>query len=154
MSAPVLSVYVTGSGVVNGDQLNTFEQTCDTLTQARAFTGTAGSEITIRSTDGSVSGGWGVFYWNATSTATDDSGLTTIQPSGASGAGRWLRLTGSIHTAAAYTVAGLPATPATGMYAYVTDGQAALAWGATALGGGAAKYLVWWNSTAWTVVGK
>ena len=43
-----------------------------------------------------------------------------------------------------------------GRYAYVTDGDASLAWGATVvnLGGGATKYLVWDNGSAWTVVGK
>jgi hypothetical protein len=52
-----------------------------------------------------------------------------------------------------YTVATLPAAVA-GMTAYVTDGTAALAWGATVTGGGSTKYLCWYNGTAWTVVGK
>jgi hypothetical protein len=52
------------------------------------------------------------------------------------------------------TLAQLPASPATGQTATVTDGAPALAWGATVTGGGSAKYLVWWNGAAWTVVGK
>jgi hypothetical protein len=52
-----------------------------------------------------------------------------------------------------YTVATLPAAVA-GMVAYVTDGTAALAWGATVTGGGSTKYLVWYNGTNWTVAGK
>ena len=42
------------------------------------------------------------------------------------------------------------------MVAYVTDGDAGLAWGATAVnsGAGATKYLVWYNGTNWTVAGK
>ena len=52
-----------------------------------------------------------------------------------------------------YTVATLP-TAVAGMVAYVTDGTAALAWGATVTGGSATKYLVWYNGTNWTVVGK
>jgi hypothetical protein len=52
-----------------------------------------------------------------------------------------------------YTVATLPTSPA-GTMAYVTDGTAALAWGATVTGGSTTKYLVWFNGTNWTVVGK
>lgn len=54
-----------------------------------------------------------------------------------------------------YTVRTLP-TPSRGDEAYVTDGDAGLAWGArvTNSGSGATKYLVWFNGSAWTVVGK
>jgi len=52
------------------------------------------------------------------------------------------------------TVAQLPASPAAGTVAHVTDGTAALAWGATVTGGGSTPYLVWYNGTAWTVIGK
>jgi hypothetical protein len=43
-----------------------------------------------------------------------------------------------------------------GMLATVSDADSGLAWGATITntGAGATKYLVWWNSAAWTVVGK
>ena len=53
-----------------------------------------------------------------------------------------------------YTVATLPSSPAIGAMAYVTDGTAGLAWGATVTGGHSTKYLVWWNGSAWTVVGE
>lgn len=54
------------------------------------------------------------------------------------------------------TIANLPGTPSTGMTARITDGDAALAWGATAVnsGSGATPYLVWYNGSNWTVVGK
>lgn len=52
-----------------------------------------------------------------------------------------------------YTVSGLP-TGSLGAMAYVTDGTGALAWGATVTGGGSTKYLVWFNGSNWTVVGK
>ena len=52
-----------------------------------------------------------------------------------------------------YTVATLP-TGVAGMVAYVTDGAAALAWGATVTGGSTTHYLCWYNGTNWTVVGK
>jgi hypothetical protein len=53
------------------------------------------------------------------------------------------------------TVSALP-TGVAGMQAYVTDGDSSLAWGATVVnsGAGATKYLVWYNGSAWTVVGK
>lgn len=69
--------------------------------------------------------------------------------------------TPAIHTISAavrlskgYTVATLPSGKPVGTTAYVTDGTAALAWGVTVTGGGSTPYLVWYNGTAWTVVGK
>lgn len=69
--------------------------------------------------------------------------------------------TPAIHTIGAavrlskgFTVATLPAGKPAGTTAYVTDGTAALAWGVTVTGGGSTPYLVWYNGTAWTVVGK
>jgi hypothetical protein len=57
---------------------------------------------------------------------------------------------------AALTVSTLPAAGTAGRYSHVTDGDAALAWGATVInsGAGATKYLVWDNGTNWTVAGK
>ena len=54
-----------------------------------------------------------------------------------------------------YTVSTLP-TGTIGMHAYVTDGDASLAWGATVVnsGSGTTKYMVWFNGTNWTVMGK
>lgn len=56
---------------------------------------------------------------------------------------------------ASYTVATLP-TGAVGDVVRITDGDAALAWGATAVnsGSGTTPYLVWYNGTNWTVIGK
>lgn len=56
----------------------------------------------------------------------------------------------------AYTVGTLPGSPLAGDVARVTDGTAALAWGATVTGGGgnSTNYLVWYNGTNWTVAGK
>ena len=58
-------------------------------------------------------------------------------------------------TATEYLVAALPAGTA-GDMASVTDGDSALAWGATVInsGSGATPYKVWFNGTNWTVVGK
>jgi hypothetical protein len=52
------------------------------------------------------------------------------------------------------TVAALPAPTTVGKTAYVSDGAAGLAWGATVTGGGSTHYLVWSNGANWTVVGK
>ena len=53
-----------------------------------------------------------------------------------------------------YTVATLPSSPSIGNMAYVSDGGAALAWGATVTGGASTFYIVGWNGANWTVVGK
>lgn len=56
----------------------------------------------------------------------------------------------------AFTVSTLPTAGTVGRQAYITDGDAGLAWGATAAntGAGATKYMVWDNGTNWTVMGK
>lgn len=41
-----------------------------------------------------------------------------------------------------------------GRVAVVSDGTASLAWGSTVTGGSTTKYLVWYNGSAWTVIGK
>lgn len=57
-----------------------------------------------------------------------------------------------LQTAEAYTVATLPGTPAVGMIARVTDADTP-AVGSTVTGGAAAAALVWYNGSAWTVIG-
>jgi len=54
----------------------------------------------------------------------------------------------------AYTVATLPGSPTKGQVAYVTDGTSGLSWGATVTGGHSTIYLVWYNGSNWTVLGK
>jgi hypothetical protein len=51
------------------------------------------------------------------------------------------------------TVAGLPPTGPIGTMAIVTDGAPGQAWASTVVGGGNARYLVWFNGAHWTVVG-
>ena len=62
-------------------------------------------------------------------------------------------LTGPLQLAT-YTVAGLPTAGTAGRKAYVSDGAASIAWGATVTGGGSTKYMVWDNGVHWTVAGK
>jgi hypothetical protein len=56
--------------------------------------------------------------------------------------------------AAGAAVSALPTAPTVGQEAVVTDGQPALAWGATVTGGGTTYYKVAWNGTNWTVMAK
>lgn len=49
--------------------------------------------------------------------------------------------------------ADLPAVPAAGMIAYVTDSDTVV-WGATITGGDTNKVMAWYNGTNWTVFGK
>ena len=53
-----------------------------------------------------------------------------------------------------YTVATLPSSPTLGQIAYVTDGTSGLSWGAAATGGHSTFYIVNWNGTQWSVMGK
>jgi hypothetical protein len=55
--------------------------------------------------------------------------------------------------ASSYTVSTLP-TPVKGKLAVITDGVANLPWGAVVVGGQSTVYLVWYNGSAWTILGK
>ena len=55
---------------------------------------------------------------------------------------------------AAMDVVQLPLHPIIGQIASVKDGANGLAWGATIAAGGTSKYLLNWNGTNWTVMGK
>ena len=90
MPAPVLTSYRNGIGQVSGDQLDTFEQTCDTFEQLRAFVGTTGIQVSARGRTAPADGYGGDFWWNPGSTAPDDN-LNVIVPYGAL-VGAWQRL--------------------------------------------------------------
>jgi hypothetical protein len=111
--------------------------------------GGAGGGVTINGGAGGTSSGGG---------SAGASGAVTIGSTSTSsvniGAAAIPTVFGGVAQAAAFTVATLP-TPTTGMYAYVTDGDTGLAWGATVVHTvGTTKYLVWYNGTNWTVAGK
>lgn len=90
MTAPQLTNYIQGQGSVSGDQLNTFEQTCDNLTQLRLLIGAPGMQVFVRGFLVPQDGGGGEFYWNATSLGPDN-GTTVIVPTGAA-TGAWIRV--------------------------------------------------------------
>ena len=92
MSAPSLCVQINGGPGVSGDQLNTYEQTCDTAAQLRAFIGVQGIQVYMRGQSAVADGYQGVFYWNyGALSPVDDNGATTIVPNGA-GVGCWSRI--------------------------------------------------------------
>jgi hypothetical protein len=90
--APQLTVYRDGVGNVDDGQLNTLFQTCDDVEDLRGFVGTTPMQVYMRGQTSVADGLQGIFYWNATSTAADDDGVTTIKPTGAGNMGCWSRL--------------------------------------------------------------
>lgn len=90
MTVPSLFTATTDDAVT-ADQFNTYELTCDTYADLRAFVGTTGQEVYARGRSAVGDGYQGAFYWAAASTGTDDN-LTIITPTGQT-TGRWLRST-------------------------------------------------------------
>jgi len=86
---------------------------------------------------------WGDFEWNAsagkwviTGTGTDTGDISPVFPE--------------------YTFATLPSSPTLGKHVILTDGTSGQNIGSTVTGGvgNSTKYLIWWNGTAWTIIGK
>jgi hypothetical protein len=89
-----------------------------------------------------------------TSSATKTSSDVTIQPTGGTVTfGPGLLTLGTSSKLPGVAFASLPASPATGYVATVTDSNTVV-WGATIAGGGANVVLAFYNGTVWTVVGK
>lgn len=88
MSAPDLFVASTDDPVTS-DQFNTYVQSCNTFSDLRAFVGTTGQEVIARGRSAVNDGYGGLFYWDGSSTGTDDN-LNIITPTGQT-SGRWLR---------------------------------------------------------------
>lgn len=66
----------------------------------------AGQTLIIDVEGGSIvnDGAGGFFYWNASSTASDDGGVSTIKPTAAGSQGRYIRLTSSAGVNGSFTV--------------------------------------------------
>ena len=103
MSVPANLVYSSGSGApaVTADNYNTFVQTINTLAAARGFSGTTSQQIFLQGTSSPSDGGQGTFVW-VLGTGTDDSGVTTIVPTGNT-SGYWSRITNSFNVAPVIT---------------------------------------------------
>lgn len=88
---PTPGIQTQGGGSVSSDQLNTYLQGATNVAQLRSFAGLNGMTVWMQGTVSFNDGGQGVFVWDSAATSSDDNGVTTIQPSGVTGAGRWLR---------------------------------------------------------------
>lgn len=108
MAAPALSTFKQGLGSVGSDNLNTFLQTCDTFAQLRGLEGVPGLMVFARGGIAIGDGLQGAFYWNASTTATDN-GQSIIKPTGAGPAGAWVLIpptgTGAALASAGQTLA-------------------------------------------------
>lgn len=110
MAAPALQQYVQGQGEVSADNLNTFEQTCDTADELRELIGVPGMQVFLRGIEDANDGGGGVFYWVEGGTADDgqnnfvptgdDTGCWSRLAFSGAGAGVVLITSGSTYTAA------------------------------------------------------
>lgn len=90
MTAPALQTYVQGQSVCSADNLNTFQQTCDTFGNMRALVGVVGMQIFTRGGFAIDDGSQGNFYWNAASVAAASNDV--VVPNGAGSTGRWVRI--------------------------------------------------------------
>lgn len=88
--ATQLTRYQQGLGSVNADGLNTFVQGCDTYADLRGFIGQDQMQVYVRGAEAVNDGYQGSFYWDSSSTATDN-GFSIIEPNGVT-QGAWLRL--------------------------------------------------------------
>lgn len=135
MTAPALQVYVNGQGTTSGDNLNTFEQTCDNVTQLRGFTGVSGVEVYVRGFNNANDGGQGVFYWNSAGGQTDN-GTTVIVPNGAA-TGAWNRLSFDVLDVVKYVISipitGFNITIPNNLAAYIINPAGTLSTGAFTL---------------------
>lgn len=95
MAPPVFRVFQQGLGATNADDLNSFVTTMDTVADLRAAGAALNSMVVaLQGFTSPGDGGTGLFWYNINSTATDDGGITAIQPNGVL-TGRWLRLPSS-----------------------------------------------------------
>lgn len=126
MSAPALLQAIQGVSIISADNYNTYEQTCDTVSELRAFVGTTGMQTFVRGFAVPGDGGQAVYYWALASNPVDD-GVNTIVPYGESG-GCWLRapMAGQIVPVTVFTVGSTWNLAQTDFYAKVmkTSGSA------------------------------
>src|ERR1700684_2489784 len=87
----VLTQFTQGVTQVSGDQLNTFEQTCDDFIVLRGFIPVTGIQVWVRGQSATGDGAGGAFYWNATATNPVDDNINVIVPYG-SLVGAWVRV--------------------------------------------------------------
>ena len=91
MAVPTLTQYQNGVNQVSGSQLNTMVQTANNVAALRTLTGLTNMQVDLQGFTVASDGGQGSFYWNPTSTAADDNGVSTVVPNGVM-VGAWLRI--------------------------------------------------------------
>lgn len=97
MTAPALQTYVQGQSAVSADNLNTFQQTCDSYAQLRVLIGIIGMQVYTRGTVDPNDGGQANWYWDITSSAADNNS-NVLKPVGGASTGRWIKLDDSALT--------------------------------------------------------
>ena len=123
MSAPALVQVQQGITQMSADNLNTYESTCDTLAQLRAFVPAVGQQVYVRGQAAAGDGYQGAFWWNPNLTGATDDNINTIIPGGVT-TGGWVRLPEAVFPNKS-TVAALPVVTAAnqGMIGYATNGR-------------------------------
>lgn len=99
------TVFANGLGTVSDDSLNSFVQTDQTAAQLRGFIGQTGMATLLQGLSAPGDNNGGMFYWSNGNYT--DNGTSVIVPSGAEGAGAWLRAN---------------ITPSTGLFLPLTGG--------------------------------
>lgn len=133
---PLLTVFANGTGVVLDAQLNTFVQSGIVVANLRNFVGLTGMVCYLTGTTTSGDGGAGNFYWNSSSTATDD-GQNFIAPTGIL-TGRWIRISGgSSEATSVVNIAALRALASPPSVSVIVEGY----YSAGDFGGGVFNYV-------------
>lgn len=91
LASPCLRLYVNGPPGVTACNLNTFEQTCNTIEELRGLIGTPGLQVSVRGAQVVGDAGAGVFIWSATQVGGDD-GANVIFPLAGGTEGAWVRI--------------------------------------------------------------
>jgi hypothetical protein len=107
--APLLTTLITPASGSGADLIANAVRSYDLVSTVRAANvpSLAVGQTLIIDVEGGTTvndAAGGVFYWNATSTATDDGGVTTITPTGAGSTGRYLRLLQNYGTRNSFTL--------------------------------------------------
>jgi hypothetical protein len=141
-SANGTQFYINGSSVLNINN------------SATVLDGNSGTGFGL--TNSNPSGTVPVFLVNKTSTNTGWGAQAAGNISGIAGGTEKIRIDSNgmsiqsgVLTLKGFTVSTLPASPATGSLAYVTDANAACSYNTAPTGGGSTVCKVWYNGTAW-----
>jgi hypothetical protein len=91
MTAPTPQQFIQGQGTVSADNLNTFQQTCSSVSQLRSVIGLPGMQMFTQGVNIPGDGGARVYYWDSTSIGPDNGSTIIVPQNGVSGA--WVAMT-------------------------------------------------------------